>query len=111
MRVGLSATHIYAGIGLNDYQQKARLSTTISGRLEIRKHGSNLSVLCIAGGDTAMVSKVATLDAVRFGFRLGAIQDSAVTGTIGIKITQFNVVGNNGTTLYSDDFTCNSIYE
>jgi|GEM_PF-5191945 len=110
IRVGLSSTHLYAGIGVVDYQEKARLSSATSGKLEIRKHGNNLTAIGIAGLDTVIITKNAPMEPVRFGFRIGSISDSTVTGTVGVKIMQFNVVGNNATTLYGDDFSCNSIY-
>lgn len=109
MRVGLSSTHIYCGIGVMQYQQKLRTAT--SGILRIQKQGTNLIAQTICGADTVTVTQNMSVAPVIFGFRVGSINDSAVTGTVGIKINQFNVIGNNGTTLYSDDFTCNSIYQ
>lgn len=110
IKVGISSTHIYSSIGYNQYQEKARLSTTNSGKFRIRKQGNNIQAYTIAGGDTVVTSYITPLNPTRFGFRIGTINDSLVTGTVGIKILNFNVIATNTTTLYTDDFTCNSIY-
>lgn len=110
VRVGISSTHIYSGIGYTQYEQKPRIATTNSGVFKIRKQGNNIQASTIAGGDTAYTNYITPVSPTRFGFRVGTINDSTVTGNVGIKILNFNVIGNNGTTLYSDDFKCNSIY-
>lgn len=109
VRAGISTTHIYSMIGLQT-DQKIKLPTTNSGTFRIQKIGTSLLGEVIAGGETTSVSLTIPLNPIRFAFRLGSFNDSTVTGTTAIKITQFSVSGTNDCTLFSDQFKCNSIY-
>lgn len=109
VRAGISRDYIYASIGLQT-DKKMRLSTTTSGTMQIRKIGSSLMARVIAGGDTVVKSLPFTFNPVRFSMRLGSFGDSAVYTTTGVKFTAFNVSGTTDATLYSDQFSCNSIY-
>lgn len=108
VRAGISRDYIYASIGLQK-SQKPRAGNT-SGTMRIRKIGSNLLTRVIAGTDTVTKQMNFSFSAVRFALRLGCYGDSTVSGTTAIKFTAFNVSGTSGATLFSDQFTCNSIY-
>ncbi len=109
VRAGISRDYIYAAIGLQK-DQKTRLVSTTSGTMRIRKIGTNLLTRVIAGGDTVQQNFNFAFSAVRFALRLGCFGDSVVSNTTAIKFTAFNVSGTTGATLFSDQFTCNSIY-
>jgi len=109
VRAGISRDYIYASIGLQTDKQ-LKLPTTTSGTMRIRKIGSSILARVIAGGDTVQKNISFTFNPVRFSLRLGSFNDSSVTNTTAIKFNAFNVSGTSGATLFSDQFTCNSIY-
>lgn len=108
VRAGISSTSIYTMIGLSK-DEKPRIITTTSGEFRIGRFGPNMSGSVIAGGDTVSLAMTMPFNPVRFAFRLGSFNDSIVVGSTAIKITQFSVSGTTGCTLFSDQFTCNSI--
>jgi hypothetical protein len=109
VKAGISRDYIYAAIGLQK-SKKSRLVSTTSGTMRIQKIGSSLLAQVIAGGDTVTKQIPFTFSPLRFSLRLGSFNDSAVSTTTGIKFTSFGVSGTTGATLFSDEFSCNSIY-
>lgn len=104
---GITRNYIYSGIGLNWTSGKNTNGNT--GVFRIKKFGNNLLAQTIVGTDTAQVAQNYAVNPIRFGFRIGTMGDSVVTGISGIKITKFQVIGSNNVTLLGDEFTCNSI--
>lgn len=109
VRAGISRDFIYASIGLQQ-SKKPRLASTTSGSMRIKKIGNSILAQVIAGTDTAQKSIGFPFTPVRFALRMGSFNDSIVSTTTGIKFNAFNVSGTSGTTLFSDQFKCNSIY-
>lgn len=109
VKAGISRDYIYSAIGLQK-SQKPRLATTTSGTMRIQKIGNSILTQVIAGGDTVSKQMSLAFSPVRFALRLGSFNDSIVSTTTAIKFTAFNVSGTSDATLFSDQFTCNSIY-
>jgi len=105
---GITRNYIYSGIGIASTSGKNTNGN--AGVFRIKKFGNNLLAQTIVGTDTAQVSQNYSVNPIRFGFRIGTMGDSLVSGTSGIKITKFQVIGSNNTTLLGDEFTCNSIH-
>lgn len=104
---GITRNQIYAGVGLSNFSFKNTSGT--NGSFRIKKLGNSILSQTIVGTDTAQVSINYPTNPIRFGFRIGTINDSLVSGISGIKITKFQVIGANNVTLLGDEFTCNSI--
>ncbi len=104
---GITRNYIYSGIGLN--WTSGKNTNGNNGVFRIKKFGNNLLAQTIVGTDTAQVAQNYAINPIRFGFCIGTMGDSIVTGISGIKITKFQVIGPNNVTLLGDEFTCNSI--
>lgn len=104
---GITRNYIYSGIGLN--LTSGKNTNGNAGTFRIKKIGNNLLAQTIVGTDTAQVAQNYSVNPIRFGFRIGTMGDSLVSGISGIKITKFQVIGQNNVTLLGDEFTCNSI--
>ena len=109
VRAGISRDYIYAMVGLQK-SKKTRLVTTTSGSMRIQKIGNVVLAQVIAGVDTVTKNIPMSFTPVRFAVRIGSFNDSVVSTTTGVKINAFNVSGTSGSTLFSDEFKCNSIY-
>jgi len=104
---GITKNYVYSGIG--GIWTNGKNTSGNAGVFRIKKFGNNLLAQTIVGTDTAQVSQNYSVNPIRFGFRIGTMGDSLVTGISGIKITKFQVIGANNVTLLGDEFTCNSI--
>lgn len=104
---GITRNRIYAGIG--GIWTSGKNTSGNTGVFRIKKFGNNLLAQTIVGTDTAQVAQNYAVNPIRFGFRIGTMGDSLVTGISGIKISKFQVIGANNVTLLGDEFTCNSI--
>lgn len=105
---GISRDFIYVKIG-TQMAKAPRPATTNSGTFRIQKLSSSVTVQMLCT-DTVTLSKNFSFTPLYVGFRVGSLGDSTVLGQTAIKINQFNVSGTTGTTVYSDEFKCNSIY-
>ncbi len=110
VRAGISRDFIYAMTGLQSNQKPRLISPSPNGTFRIRKLGSNMLARVTSGADTVIQTLTMPFTPVRFAFRLGSFNDSAVSTTTAIKIDAFPVSGTTGCTLLSDEFKCNSIY-